>query len=160
MTRLALYQPDIPGNTGALVRLGACLGVPVEIIEPCGFVFSDARLRRSAMDYALKVVLRRHADWSAFDAWRRNAGHRLILVETGSRQTHTGFAFGPDDILMLGRETAGTPAEVAAACDATISIPMIAGVRSLNVAVAAAIVLGEALRQTDGFPKHDQNTVD
>lgn len=150
--RVALFQPDIPGNAGAVIRLGACLGVGVDIIEPCGFVLSDARLRRSAMDYANLVQLARHSDFAAFNEQRRAAGHRLVLVETGSAMRHTAFAFAADDVLMLGRESVGTPAAVAAACDAVVTIPMHRQARSLNLAVAAAIVLGEALRQTNGFP--------
>lgn len=150
--RLALYQPDIPANTGALIRLGACLGVPIEIIEPCGFVLSDARLRRSAMDYAQLAIVTRHADWEQFDRWRRDAGHRLVLVETGGDLTHVKAHFSSTDILLLGRESAGTPSAVAAACDMWVTIPMRPQARSLNLAIAAALVLGEALRQTDGYP--------
>lgn len=147
--RLALYQPDIPQNTGTLIRLGACLGVPVDIIEPCGFILDDRRLRRSAMDYAGLAEVARHVNWAAFKATRPG---RVVLVETEQGVPYTGFAFRPDDTLLLGRETAGTPPEVAAACDARVFIPMRPGARSLNLAVAAAMVLGEAVRQAGGFP--------
>jgi tRNA (cytidine/uridine-2'-O-)-methyltransferase len=149
--RLALFQPDIAPNVGTLLRLGACLAVPVDIIEPCGFPASDKSLKRAAMDYADIVDVKRHRDWPAFNHWRQVAGQRLILVETSGACAHTDFAFAPTDILMLGRESAGTPADVEAACDAVIRIPMRPGVRSLNVAIAAAIALGEALRQTGGY---------
>ena len=148
--RLALYQPDIPQNTGAILRLGACLGVAVDIIEPCGFVIDDRRLRRVGMDYLDKVVVRRHRSWAAF---RRAAAGRLILLTTRSASPHTGFAFAADDILLLGRETAGVPDAVHDAADARLRVPMRPGLRSLNLALAAAIVLAEALRQTNGFPE-------
>lgn len=150
--RLALYQPDIPQNTGALIRTGACLGVAVDIIEPCGFLLDDRRLRRSVMDYGAAAEVVRHINWAAFRASRTG---RVVLVETPTGpedRPYTDFAFRPDDTLLLGRESAGTPAEVAAACDARVFIPMVAGVRSLNQAVAGAMVLGEALRRTGAFP--------
>jgi tRNA (cytidine/uridine-2'-O-)-methyltransferase len=146
--RLVLFQPDIAANTGTLLRTGACLGVAVDIILPCGFPASDRSLKRALMDYADHLDLILHPDWTSFDTARRAAGRRLILVETGSALRHTDFAFAPDDLLMLGRESAGTPTDVAAACDAIVSIPMQPGRRSLNVAIAGAIALGEALRQT------------
>jgi tRNA (cytidine/uridine-2'-O-)-methyltransferase len=147
--RLALYQPDIAQNVGTLIRLGACLGVCVDIIHPCGFAFSAKALKRSAMDYMDSADITEHADWATFNASRSG---RLILIETDGAPTHTEFAFQPDDILMLGRESAGTPADVAACCDAVVRIPMRAGVRSLNVAIAGGIALSEALRQTHQFP--------
>ncbi|MFM2042144.1 MAG: hypothetical protein RLY86_720 [Pseudomonadota bacterium] len=150
--RLALYQPDIPQNTGTLIRAGACLGVAVDIIEPCGFLLDDKRLRRSLMDYAGAAEIVRHLNWDAFMAARPG---RVVLVETPlgpDDRPYTDFAFQPGDTLLLGRESAGTPAAVVAACDARVFIPMVAGVRSLNQAVAASMVLGEALRQTGGFP--------
>jgi tRNA (cytidine/uridine-2'-O-)-methyltransferase len=153
--RLALFQPDIAPNVGTLLRLGACLGVAVDVIEPCGFPASDKSLKRAAMDYAQRVEVKRHDDWAAFNHWRRFAGHRLVLVETSGHIAYTNFAFAPSDILMLGRESAGTPAAVEAACDAVVHIAMVAGVRSLNVAIAGAIVLGEALRQTGGYEHRD-----
>ncbi|MCH8684677.1 tRNA (cytidine(34)-2'-O)-methyltransferase [Pedomonas mirosovicensis] len=151
--RLALFEPEIPPNTGTMLRLCACLGVPVDIVEPCGFPFSDRALRRAGMDYMDFVDLRRHIDFAAFNAWRREAGHRLVLVETTGTLRHIDFGFAPKDILMLGRETSGTPPEVEAACDAVVRIPMLPSARSLNVATAAAMVLSEALRQTGGFPQ-------
>lgn len=151
--RLALFEPEIPPNTGTMLRLCACLGVPVDIVEPCGFPFSDRALRRAGMDYMDFVDLRRHIDFAAFNAWRREAGHRLVLVETTGTLRHIDFGFVPKDILMLGRETSGTPPEVEAACDAVVRIPMLPSARSLNVATAAAMVLSEALRQTGGFPQ-------
>ncbi|WP_114393407.1 tRNA (cytidine(34)-2'-O)-methyltransferase [Oleisolibacter albus] len=150
--RLALFQPDIPQNTGTLIRLGACLGVPIDIIEPCGFILDDRRLRRSAMDYAAQAELVRHVNWAAFQASRHG---RTVLVETDQGAPYTDFVFRPGDTLLLGRETAGTPPEVAAACTDRVFIPMRSGVRSLNLAVAASMVLGEALRQTSGFPEPD-----
>jgi tRNA (cytidine/uridine-2'-O-)-methyltransferase len=148
--RLALYQPDIPQNTGAILRLAACFDVPVDIIEPCGFVMDDRRLRRVAMDYGPLARVERHRSWPAFLAGAQAAARRLVLLSTRARTTHAAFAFGPDDVLVLGRESAGAPPEVHAACAAAVRVP-IRG-RSLNVVTAAAIVLGEALRQTGGFP--------
>ena len=148
--RLALYQPDIPQNAGAMLRMAACLGVGVDVIEPCGFVWSDRHLRRAGMDYLDRVDLVRHSSWQAFLA-SRGAG-RLILLTTAGSIAHTGIAFQADDTLIVGRESAGAPQEVHGAADARILVPMAAGARSLNVALAAAIVLGEALRQTGGFP--------
>jgi len=148
--RIALYQPDIPQNTGTILRLGACFGVPVDIIEPAGFPWDDARLRRAGMDYRDLAQVKRHISWSAF-----RAGHetgRLVLLTTKGSVFHHRFSFAPDDILLLGRESAGVPEEVHAAADARIRIPMVAEARSLNVAVTAALVLGEALRQCGGFP--------
>jgi len=146
---LALYQPDQPPNVGTLIRLGACLGITTHIIEPCGFPFSVQAVRRSALDYASHADLVAHPSWAAFQA-RRPVG-RLVLLTTRAEQAYTGFAFAADDILMVGRESAGVPEEVAAAADARLRIPMRPGLRSLNVAVAASMVLGEALRQTGGF---------
>lgn len=152
--RLALYQPDIPQNTGAILRLGACLGIPVDIIEPCGFVFDDRRLRRVGMDYLDRVEVRRHRSWAAFCRARvREGGGRLILLTTRGACPHTRFAFAADDVLLLGRESAGVPEPVHDAADARLRVPMRPGLRSLNVALAAAVVLAEALRQIDGFPE-------
>lgn len=147
--RLALFEPDIPQNAGALLRLCACLGVPVDVIEPCGFVFDDRRLRRAGLDYLDRVALVRHASWRAY---RRVAGGRLVLLTTGGEVPYAEFPFRADDNLMVGRESAGAPAHVHAAADARVRIPMRPGLRSINVALAAAMVLGEALRQTGGFP--------
>lgn len=131
------------------MRLGACLGVPVDIIEPCGFLLDDRRLRRAGMDYLDQVTLVRHPSWRAYEASRKG---RLILLTTKARQSYLDFAFAADDSLLLGRESAGVPEEVHAAADARLAIPMRPGVRSINVALAAAMVLGEALRQTGQFP--------
>jgi tRNA (cytidine/uridine-2'-O-)-methyltransferase len=148
--RLALYEPDIPQNTGTMLRLAACLGVPVDLIEPCGFVWSDRKLRRAGMDYLEGVALTRHASWAAFRVAREPG--RLILLTTSGDVAHTDFAFRASDTLMVGRESAGVPPEVHAAADARVVIPMVPGARALNVALAAALVLGEALRQTGEFP--------
>jgi tRNA (cytidine/uridine-2'-O-)-methyltransferase len=148
--RLALYEPDIPQNAGALLRLGACLGVGVDVIEPCGFLLDDRRLRRAGMDYLARADWRRHRSWNSFREER--APGRLVLLTTRGETAHHRFSFGADDTLLLGRESAGVPDEVFSACEARVRVPMRAGLRSLNVALAAAIVLGEALRQTEGFP--------
>lgn len=147
---IALYQPDIAGNVGTILRLGACMGVPVEIIEPAGFDLSDRNLRRAGMDYLELATLRRHVEYPAFDSARRAAGRRVILLTTKATRPYTDFAYGADDILLFGRESAGVPAHVHDAADARLTIPMAAGARSLNLAVSAAMVLGEALRQTRG----------
>ncbi|MCH7795327.1 MAG: tRNA (cytidine(34)-2'-O)-methyltransferase [Proteobacteria bacterium] len=147
--RLALFEPDIPQNTGALLRLGACLGLAVDIIEPCGFLLDDKRLRRAGMDYLDRVDMTRHSSW---DAYRRAAAGRLVLLTTKGGTRYTDFAFRPDDNILLGRESAGVPEAVHAAADARLRIPMQGGARSINVALAAAMVLSEALRQTDSFP--------
>ncbi|MFQ5953945.1 MAG: tRNA (cytidine(34)-2'-O)-methyltransferase [Kiloniellales bacterium] len=152
--RLALYQPDIPQNAGAILRLGACLGVAVDIIGPCGFLIDDRRLRRVGMDYLDQVELRRHRSWAAFQRARaEDGGGRLVLLTTRAECPYTAFAFRADDALLLGRESAGVPDEVHAAADARLCVPMRPGLRSLNVALAAAVVLGEALRQCNGFPR-------
>jgi tRNA (cytidine/uridine-2'-O-)-methyltransferase len=147
--RLALYEPDIPQNCGSLLRLAACLGLPVDIIEPCGFVWSDRRLRRAGMDYLEAVEVTRHPSW---DAFRQALAGRLLLLTTAAELTYPAFAFAASDVLLLGRESAGVPAEVHRAASERIRIPMRPGLRSINVAVAAAMVLGEALKQTNGFP--------
>lgn len=147
--RIALYQPDIPQNTGTIMRLAACFGVPLDIIEPCGFVLSDSKLRRAGMDYADRVELARHASWERFQA--RNAPGRLVLLTTRAETSLADFAFGADDTLLLGAESSGVPEEVHAAVDAAIRVPMRAGERSLNVAVCAGIALWEGLRQTRGI---------
>lgn len=147
--RLALFEPDIPQNTGALLRLAACLGLRVDLIEPAGFVLSDKRLQRAGMDYVDLVPLTRHASWDAFQAARTG---RLILLTTRAETPYTEFSFAPDDVLLLGRESAGVPDDVHIAADARLRVPMVPGARSLNVALAASMVLSEALRQTGGFP--------
>jgi tRNA (cytidine/uridine-2'-O-)-methyltransferase len=147
--RLALYQPDIPQNLGAFIRLSACLSVPIDLIEPCGFPFDDKRIRRAAMDYYDRATVVRHASWTAF---RRDRGPgRLILLTTTGDQRFPQADFRRDDTLLVGRESAGVPAQVHAAADVRLRIPMQPGLRSINVALAAAMVLGEALRQTAGF---------
>jgi tRNA (cytidine/uridine-2'-O-)-methyltransferase len=149
--RLALYQPDIPQNAGTMLRMAACLGVAVDIIEPAGFPVSDRHFRRAGMDYLDHVSIRRHVSWTRFDADRRAEGARLVLLTTKGAVAHTAFRFQPGDILMVGRESAGVPDDVHAAADARIVIPMRQEMRSLNVAVSAAIALGEALRQVGAF---------
>lgn len=147
--RLALYQPDIPQNTGALLRLAACLGLQVDLIEPAGFVLSDKRLLRAGMDYVDLVPLTRHASWDAFEKVRNG---RLILLTTKGDLSFTEFSFEPGDTLLLGRESAGVPDEIHVRADARLRVPMVPDARSLNVALAASMVLSEALRQTDAFP--------
>lgn len=147
---LALYQPDIPQNVGAAMRLCACLGAGLEIIEPCGFVWDERKIRQSAMDYydASKPV--RHTSWRSFlDSYQGR--RRIILLTTKTEKPYTGFAFAPGDILLTGRESAGVPEDVQRAADACLTIPMRPGLRSLNVVNAAAMVMGEAMRQTKGF---------
>ncbi|MDH5556237.1 MAG: tRNA (cytidine(34)-2'-O)-methyltransferase [Alphaproteobacteria bacterium] len=151
--RITLYQPAIPQNTGTIMRLAACLGVGVDIIEPCGFVWSDRHLRRAGMDYLDRLAPVRHASWETFQQSRRTTGERLILLTTKGSIPHTHFTFEAGDRLLLGRESAGVPDEVHEAADARVRIPMIAGLRSVNVAMVAAMVLGEALRQINGFPE-------
>lgn len=143
--RLALYQPDIPQNAGTILRLAACLGVAVDIIGPAGFDMSDRNLRRAGLDYLDHVEIARHLSFAAFQATRHG---RLVLLTTGGDTTYTDFAFAGGDTLLLGRESAGVPTSVHEAADARIKIPMREGLRSLNIAVATAIVLGEAMRQT------------
>lgn len=150
--RLALYQPDIPQNTGTMIRMAACLGVAVDIVEPAAFDVSERNFRRSGMDYLERAAVSRHISFATFDRWRRDAGYRLILAETDGPTRHLDFAFAPGDIVMLGRESAGVAPEVYAAADAVVHVPMRPGLRSLNVAIAGALVLGEALRQIGGFP--------
>jgi tRNA (cytidine/uridine-2'-O-)-methyltransferase len=151
MLRLALYQPDIPQNAGTMIRMAACLGVAVDIVEPAAFDVSDRHFRRAGMDYLERAAVSRHDCFAAFDDWRRHAGHRLILAETDGATAHVDFAFRAGDIVMVGRESAGVPPEVHAGADAVVHVPMREGLRSLNVAVAAALVLGEALRQVGGY---------
>lgn len=154
--RIALYEPDIPQNAGALFRLAACLGVAADVIEPCGFVLDDRRLRRVAMDYGPLAEVVRHASWEAFR--RDRAPGRLVLLTTRADTFFSDFSFRPDDTLLLGRESAGVPSDVHDAADARLIVPMTPGARSLNVVTAAAIVLGEALRQTGGFTSIGNST--
>ena len=145
---IALYQPDIPGNTGTILRMAACLGLAVHVIEPAGFDLSDRALRRAGMDYAEKVALIRHLDWERFEAWRRGEGRRLVLATTQGAENYTDLAYRPHDILLFGRESAGVPPNVHEAADCRVRIPLRPGMRSLNVAISAAMIVGEALRQT------------
>jgi tRNA (cytidine/uridine-2'-O-)-methyltransferase len=146
--RIALYQPDIPGNTGTILRLAACLGLGVDIIEPAGFDISDRNLKRSSMDYLASVNLVRHVNWERFDEWRRSEGRRLVLASTKAALPYTRSEFRRDDILLFGRESAGVPDHVHEAADGRVLIPMVEGQRSINVAMSAAMIAGEALRQT------------
>ena len=145
--RLALYEPDIPQNTGTIIRLAACMGVPVDIIEPCGFAFSEKSFRRAGMDYVEMAELEHHMSFDHFESWREKRGNRLILLTTKAEQSYTAFEFSSDDIILMGRESAGVPDAVHSCADDRITIPMPGKLRSLNVALAAAMVLGEALRQ-------------
>ncbi len=147
--RLALYQPDIPQNAGAMMRLAACLGIPLDLIEPAGFVLSDRHLRRAGMDYLDRLDLTRHPSWTAYQAARTG---RLILLTTKATRPYLDPGYRLDDTLLVGRESAGVPAEVHDVADIAVRIPMVGGVRSLNVALAAAMVLGEAMRQTQQRP--------
>jgi tRNA (cytidine/uridine-2'-O-)-methyltransferase len=148
--QIAIFQPDIPQNTGTILRLCACLDVQAHIIEPAGFPISDRHFRRAGMDYLDHVTLVRHDSWSKFEQWRREKGYRLVLFTTKAAGSYLDHRYSEADILLFGRESAGVPDEVAAAADARLVIPIKAGLRSLNVAIAAAMALGEALRQTQG----------
>jgi tRNA (cytidine/uridine-2'-O-)-methyltransferase len=145
---IALFQPDIPQNPGTILRLCACLDVAAHIIEPAGFATSDRTFRRAGMDYLDQVRLTRHDSWSKFDQWRRDAGHRLVLFTTKGAGSYLDYAYKPADILLFGRESMGVTDEVMAAADARLLIPIKPGLRSLNVAMAAALAVGEGLRQT------------
>ncbi|WP_454016954.1 tRNA (cytidine(34)-2'-O)-methyltransferase [Azospirillum sp. Marseille-Q6669] len=149
--RLVLFEPDIPQNAGTLMRLAAGLGVPLDLIEPCGFVLDDRKLRRAGMDYIDQLALVRHSSWEAYRALPQ-AG-RLVLLTTRGAVPYTDFAFAPDDRIMVGRESAGVPDDVHEAVDARLVIPLMPPARSLNVALSAAMVLGEALRQTAALPR-------
>ena len=153
--RIALFQPDIPQNTGTILRLCACLSAEAHIIEPAGFPVSDRHFRRSGMDYLDQVAIVRHASWPDFEHWRREAGCRLVLFTTKAARPYLAHAYAADDILLFGRESAGVPDEVQEAADARLVIPIAPGLRSLNVAMAAAMALGEALRQTRGDHQGD-----
>jgi len=150
--RIALYEPDIPQNTGTILRLCACLGIEAHIIEPAGFPVSDRAFRRAGMDYLDQVALTRHGSFAAFEDWRRANGLALVLVTTQAERSYLDHTFHADEVLLFGRESAGAPEAVHAAADTRLRIPLRAGMRSLNVALAAAMVAGEALRQTGGFP--------
>ena len=149
--RIALFEPDIAANTAAVIRLAACLDVPLTIIEPCGFVWDERRLHRVALDYLRHVALERVASFAAFQDIRRAETARLVLLTTGAGPAYHAVAYRPDDILLVGRESSGVPDMVNSAADLCVRVPMAPGRRSLNVVTALAIVLGEALRQTAGF---------
>lgn len=147
--RIALYQPEIAGNVGAILRLAACMDVPVDIIDPCGFPFSDKKLKRSGMDYAERVDLTRHPDWTTFQQAKPG---RLVLMSSKATTLLGDFAFAPHDTLLMGQESAGVPDDIRAQCDAAIRIPMAPGLRSFNISVATGIAIFEALRQTGQLP--------
>ena len=149
--RLALFQPDIAQNTGTILRLAACLGVPVDVIGPTGFDMTDKALRRAGLDYLEHVDLTRHESFETY-LHAREPSHRLVLLTSHATTAHIDFTFRPDDTLLLGRESAGAPQYVHDVAEARVRIPMQPGLRSLNIAIAAALVLGEALRQTGQFP--------
>jgi tRNA (cytidine/uridine-2'-O-)-methyltransferase len=150
--RIALFEPDIPQNTGTILRLAACLGVEAHIIEPAGFPTSDRAFRRAGMDYLDQVRLERHTSWEAFEAWRNAEGARLILFTTRARTSYLDHAFRRGDVLLFGRESAGVPDSVHAAADVRLIIPMREGLRSFNVAMAVAMAVGEAMRQVGAIP--------
>jgi tRNA (cytidine/uridine-2'-O-)-methyltransferase len=151
--RIALYQPEIAGNVGAIMRLSACFGVPLDIIMPCGFAFSDKQLKRAAMDYGASTDLTRHASYDSFRAQQREAGGRLVLLSSHGAEPLPQVTFRPDDVLLLGNEGHGVPDHVHEEADMRVRIPMVAGFRSLNISVATGIALAEALRQTGQFPQ-------
>jgi tRNA (cytidine/uridine-2'-O-)-methyltransferase len=151
--QIALYEPDIPQNTGTILRLCACLGVEAHIVEPAGFPVTDRAFRRAGMDYLDRVRLTRHGSFVAFEAWRRAQGLRLVLLTTAAATSYLDHAYAADEVLLFGRESAGVPEGVHRAADTRLRIPLRQGLRSLNVAVAAAMVAGEALRQTGGFAR-------
>lgn len=151
--RIALYEPDIPQNTGTILRLCACLGLEAHIIEPAGFPVTDRAFRRAGMDYLDSVALTRHGSFSAFEDWRRREGVALTLLTTAAERSYLEHRFSADEVLLFGRESAGVPPTVHEAADNRLRIPMRPGLRSLNVAMAVALVAGEALRQTGSFPR-------
>lgn len=151
--RIALYQPEIAGNVGAILRLAACFSVPVDIIMPTGFAFSDARLKRAAMDYGAAAEVVRHANFDAFDTLRREQGRRLVLMSSHASQRLPDVEFRSDDILLMGSESAGVPDAIRDSAEVRVRIPMAPGFRSLNIAVSTGIAVAEALRQTGGFPQ-------
>lgn len=155
---LALFEPDIPQNAGTLMRLGACLNVRIHLIEPAGFPTSDKTFKRAGMDYLDRVDLMRHISWRAFHEWQQESGQRLILASTKAAKPYFDLEFRPDDIILMGRESKGAPDYVHEAADARVLIPLVPGLRSLNVALAGGMILGEALRQTRGFPLESGTT--
>ena len=151
--RIALYEPDIPQNTGAIIRLASCFDIGVDIIEPCGFVFSSRRLKRSGMDYIDRVDIKLYSSWKKFyELYHVNIKTRIILLTTKGDISHTKFSYNTDDILLLGRESAGVPDAVHLAVNSRIIVPIVTEARSLNIVTSAAMVLGEALRQTNTYP--------
>ena len=152
MPDLVLFQPDIPGNTGTLMRLAACLDFDLHIIEPAGFRLDDTNLKRAGMDYLQLTKLTRHDDWQAFETWRSQEQRRLLLLTTRASAPYTNFQFKSDDLIMLGRESSGVPDPVHEAADHSLVIPMRDNTRSINLALSGALVMGDALRQTDKFP--------
>lgn len=153
MPDLVLFQPDIPGNTGTLMRLAACLDFNIHIIQPAGFRLDDINLKRAGMDYLELTKLVRHPHWQSFEDWRMAQNRRLLLLTTKGTTNHLAVKFEPDDLIMLGRESSGVPDFVHQAADLSILIPMHEKARSINIALSGALVMGEALRQTDRFPK-------
>ncbi len=147
MVQLVLYQPDIAQNLGALLRLAACTGLPLHVIEPCGFPLDDARMRRAGMDYIDLADWHRHRSFDAFEQWRAQQGGRLVILSTKASIPYTQHAFAASDCLLFGQESAGLPAAIHALADVRLIIPMQAGARSLNLGMSAAMVAGEALRQ-------------
>ena len=151
--RIALYEPDIPQNTGAIIRLASCFDIGVDIIEPCGFVFSSRRMKRSGMDYIDRVDIKLYSSWEKFyELYNVNIKNRIILLTTKGDISHTKFSYNTDDILLLGRESAGVPDAVHLAVNSRIIVPIVTEARSLNIVSSAAMVLGEALRQTNTYP--------
>ncbi|WP_299472771.1 tRNA (cytidine(34)-2'-O)-methyltransferase [uncultured Roseibium sp.] len=153
MPDIALYQPDIPQNTGTILRLAACMGVTVHLIEPAGFPISDSALKRAGMDYLERASMRRHRSFADFELFRLTQNKRLILLTTKAEVRYTEFDYRPDDVLLMGRESTGVPESIHDLVDARLTIPMMEGMRSINVAVSAGMALGEVLRQTGTFPK-------
>ncbi|WP_305987361.1 tRNA (cytidine(34)-2'-O)-methyltransferase [Roseibium sp. MMSF_3544] len=155
MPDIALYQPDIPQNTGTILRMAACLGVTVHLIEPAGFPISDSALKRAGMDYLERASMRRHRSFADFELFRLTRNQRLVLLTTKAEDIYTEFQYRADDILLMGRESTGVPESIHELADARLTIPMIEGMRSLNVAVSTGMALGEVLRQTNTFPKNN-----
>ena len=151
--RIALYEPDIPQNTGTILRLCACLGIAAHIIEPAGFPVTDRAFRRAGMDYLDQVAITRHGSFAAFEEWRRHERLSLVLLTTAAERSYLDHTFSSDQVLVFGRESAGVPEVVHKAADVRLRVPMRPGMRSLNIAMAAAMVAGEALRQTGGLPQ-------
>ena len=149
---IALYEPDIPQNTGTIMRLGACLGLPVHFVGPASFDTSERAFRRAGLDYLPHVHFSNHVTFEDFDRWRRSEGRRIVLLTTKAETSYIAFGFRPDDVLLCGRESSGVPEAVHGAVDARVQVPLRPHLRSLNVAVSLAMVVGEALRQTGGFP--------